>query len=458
MLDTSENKRVVAIVGRPNVGKSALFNRIVGRRIAIVHEQSGVTRDRLACEAEWYDKHFDLIDTGGIGMMDGERAGDTIEDGTREQVDLAIEDAVAVILVVDVTAGLLPLDQEVAGLLHQSGKPVVVAVNKADHAALDDKQNEFAGLGYPTIPISVLHKRGMDDLLEAVLEYLPPGERVEQEEPLRVAVVGRPNAGKSSYVNRLLNNKRTIVSEIPGTTRDSIEIPFTVGHGDQSRRYVLVDTAGIRKFRKAKDAVEKYSINRAERSIERADVVVMMMDATEGPRRQNKKIASLVLKHNKGCIILVNKWDLAEEVTTQRRYGQALRDELPYLNFVPIVFTSALSGYNIRRTIDAVDYVAAQVQTQLSTGLLNRVIQQAVQQVQPPVIQNCRLKIFYVTQVATKPVTIRFFVNTPKRITDNYRAYLTKKIREAFGLEGAPIVLQFRARSTEKKWIKKKKK
>jgi len=438
--------RVIAIVGRPNVGKSALFNRIVGRRMAIVHEESGVTRDRLASEAEWDNQHFDLIDTGGIGMMDGEAAGNTIDAGTREQVDIAMEDAGAIIFVVDITAGILPLDREVAGILHQSGRPVVLAVNKADHEGLDDRHLEFAELGFESFPISVLHRRGVDELMMHTLGFLPAAPPKDKAEALKIAVVGRPNAGKSSYINRLLNNKRVIVSEIAGTTRDSIEVPFTVGHGKQSRDYILVDTAGIRRFNKARDPVEKYSINRAEKSVKNADVVVMVMDATEGPTKQNKRIASLVLDYNKGCIILVNKWDLAEGETTQTQYGAALREELQFLNFVPIVFVSSETGYNIRRSIDAIDYVAAQVRTQLTTGLLNRVIQEATALHQPPLIKKRRLRIYYSTQVGVQPITIRLFVNTPHRVTENYRVYLVRKLREAFGLEGAPIVLQFRAR------------
>lgn len=441
------NRRVIAIVGRPNVGKSALFNRITGRRLAIVHEESGVTRDRLCSEAVWDGHPFELIDTGGIGLMDGKSSADHIEQGTREQVDIALQDAASIIFVTDVTQGVVPLDETVAGLLHQCGKPVVVAVNKADHEGLDDRHLEFASLGFPMFPISVLHKRGIDDLVQEAIKPLPPVTPADLIEPLKIAVVGRPNAGKSSYINRLLQNKRVIVSDVPGTTRDSIEIPFCTGQGEQLRKYVLIDTAGIRKFSRAKDAVEKYSINRAEKSVEAADVVIMMIDATEGPKKQNKKIAALVLEQHKGCVILVNKWDLAEGVTTQREYGKALREELQFLDFVPVLFTSAETGYNIRRTIEAVDHVSTQMRTQLTTGLLNRVVQEAVQKYQPPIMQNHRLKIYYVTQVGVNPVTIRFFVNTPTRVSANYQTYLMHRLRKAFGLEGAPIVLQFRARN-----------
>lgn len=451
-INMSERKipqRVVAIVGRPNVGKSALFNRIVGRRVAIVHEESGVTRDRLMSEAVCGGEHFEVIDTGGVGMMDGSMTGNTIEDGTRRQVDVAIEDAAAVIFTVDITAGILPLDREVARLLHTSGRPVFVAANKADHQGLVARADDFAELGFPVFPVSALHNRGVDDLLDAVIPKLPPPVPRSQIRPLRVAVVGRPNAGKSSYINRLLRSDRVIVSDVPGTTRDSIEIPFTVGSGEQARHYQLIDTAGIRKTSKANTAVEKFSVIRAENSIKDADVVVIVIDATEGPKKLDKKTASLAIAENKGCIMLITKWDLAEDFT-QRVYGKALREALPFLNFAPVVFSSSKTGFNIRNTIEAIDYVAGQIDAQLTTGLLNRVIQDAVAKVAPQVVGNRRLKIYYATQVGTRPIRIRLFVNSPRRIKENYKTYLLAALRKAFGLEGAPVVLQFRAREQKK--------
>ncbi|MGD9872981.1 MAG: ribosome biogenesis GTPase Der [Kiritimatiellia bacterium] len=438
-------QRVVAIVGRPNVGKSALFNRIVGRRVAIVHEESGVTRDRLMSEAVCGNEHFELIDTGGVGMMDGSMTGNTIEDGTRRQVDVAIEDAAAVIFVVDITAGVMPLDREVARLLHASGRPTFIAANKADHRELAERGNDFGELGFPVFPVSALHNRGVDELMQSVLPKLPPPTPRSQIKPLRVAIVGRPNAGKSSYINRLLRNDRVIVSDVPGTTRDSIEIPFAVGSGPQSRHYVLVDTAGIRKTSKANTAVEKFSVIRAENSIKDADVVVIVIDATEGPKKLDKKIAALAIEESKGCILLVTKWDLAGEFT-QRVYGEALRRNVPFLNFAPVVFASSKTGFNIRNTIETIDYVAAQIDTQMTTGLLNRVIQDAVTRVAPQVVGSRRLKIYYATQVGTRPIRIRLFVNSPDRVKENYKTYLLAALRKAFGLEGAPIVLQFRAR------------
>lgn len=445
MSDKNTRQRVIAIVGRPNVGKSALFNRIVGRRVAIVHEESGVTRDRLMSEAVWGEEHFELIDTGGVGMMDGSRTGNAIEDGTRRQVDLAIEDSAAVILVVDITAGILPLDREVARLLRAAGRPVFLAANKTDHPGLAEQAGEFEALGFPVFPVSALHNHGVDELVRAAVQKLPPPLPRSQIKPLRVAIVGRPNAGKSSYINRLLRNDRVIVSDVPGTTRDSIEIPFTVGSGAQARHYVLVDTAGIRKTSRASTAVEKFSVIRAENSIKDADVVVIVMDATEGPKKLDKKIASLAIEENKGCVVLVTKWDLAGEVT-QTAYGKALREAVPFLNFAPLVFASSKSGYNIRNTIETIDYVAAQIDTRLTTGLLNRVIQDAVARVAPQVVGTRRLKIYYATQVGTRPIRIRLFVNSVDRVKDNYKIYLLGALRRAFGLEGAPIVLQFRSR------------
>jgi GTP-binding protein len=446
VIEEMQPQRVIAIVGRPNVGKSALFNRIVGKRVAIVHEQSGVTRDRLMYETSWDEQRFELIDTGGVGRMDGTESGDVIEDGTRRQVDLAIEDAAVVILVTDVTSGLAPLDESVAHLLHQSGRKVVLAANKADHDGLDASSAEFERLGFPVFAVSALHRRGIGSLMTEALKGLPESGRENIENPLRVAVVGRPNAGKSSYINRLLKNDRVIVSEVPGTTRDSIEVPFQVGRGDQARHYLLIDTAGMRKSRKA-PAVEKFSVIRAEKSIEQADVVVHVLDATQGPSGQDKKIAARVIEHRKGCLLMINKWDLAQEAgVTQRAYGKALREAVPFLDFVPTVFCSAQSGYNIRRTVDAIDHVASQVELKISTGLLNRVIQQAVQRVQPPVVSGRRLKINYAVQVSTKPVIIRIFVNSPKRVKPAYKKYLLKNLRQAFGFEGAPVVLQFRSK------------
>jgi GTPase len=443
----SVTQRTAAIVGRPNVGKSALFNRLVRRRLAIVHEESGVTRDRLAAEVNWRQQQFELIDTGGVSVVGNATAPDVITAGIQRQVDVALADAPVAILTVDGVAGLQPLDREVAALLRRQERAVVVAVNKVDHDGLLDAALEFSALGFPVFPVSALHNRGMDALLEAVTALLPDTDNPTAKDPLKVAVVGRPNVGKSSYINRLLNSDRVIVSDIPGTTRDSVEIPFAVGSGPQARTYLLTDTAGMRRKGKINDMVERFSLMRAEKSIERADVVVMMLDAAQGPTAMDKTIAAKIIDKRKGIVIAVNKWDLAEAgEVTQRAYTKALSDAVPFLGFAPIVYLSAQSGYNIRKSIEVIDHVAAQVNHTLGTGLLNRVLHEAFERVQPPVSGNRRLKLYYATQVGNRPVRIRLFVNEPRLAAPAYKTYIIRVLRETFGLDGAPLILQFKGK------------
>jgi GTP-binding protein len=457
-MSTTGQTRTVAIVGRPNIGKSALFNRIVGRRVSIVHEECGVTRDRVVCEAVWNEQYFDVIDTGGLGTMDSGSAHDIIMDSTHKQVAVAIEDASAIIFVVDITTGRVPMDEEVARLLHRADRPVFIAANKADTATRDEQALEFEKLGFPIFPVSALHNRGIETLLQTVLTKLPAAAPREKRTPLRVAVVGRPNSGKSSYINRLLNSERVIVSEIPGTTRDSIEIPFTIGSGPHARHYILIDTAGVNRRTRLSGAVEHYSNLRAEESIETADIVVLLMDASEGPKLQDKKLAAKIIESQKGCILAINKWDLAEaEEITQTKYEAALRKELQFLDFAPLIFLSAKSGYNIRRTVEMIDYISDQVQIKLSTGVLNRILQDAVQQNPPPSVNGRPLKIYYATQAGVKPVRVKLFVNNVLRATSSYKRYLDHKIRKAFGLEGAPIDLKLVPRPRPDLEEKKKK-
>jgi GTP-binding protein len=443
-MDQIENKRTVAIVGRPNVGKSALFNRIVGRRVSIVHEMEGVTRDRVVCETSWDDEYFELIDTGGLGTVDSRPTDDVLVNRTNEQVEVAVQDAAAIIFVTDLTAGVLPMDEEVARLLHRADRPVFIAANKADSAGRDDDSTDFDELGFPVFPVSAMHNRGIGALMEAVLPELPEGERPEDRAPLRVAVVGRPNSGKSSYINRLLRGERVIVSDIPGTTRDSIEVPFSIGAGPQARHYQLIDTAGVNRRNRKSGAVEHYSNLRAEESIQSADVVVLLMDAAEGPTLQDKKLAAKIMEAKKGCVLVVNKWDLAEEAegVTQTQYEPALRKEMPFLNFAPLLFISAASGYNVKRSIDTIDYVAAQVESTLTTGVLNRILQDAIQRNPPPVVKGRPLKVYYATQSGTKPIFVKMFVNNTLRATSGYKRYLVGQLRKAFGLEGAPVELK----------------
>jgi GTPase len=441
---SSDPKRTVAIVGRPNIGKSALFNRIIGRRVSIVHAECGVTRDRVLCEARWNDEFFELIDTGGLGTMDSGSARDVITDSTNAQVAVAIQDAAAIIFVTDITSGLVPMDEEVALLLRRSGRPVFLAANKSDTAERDELALDFEQLGFPVFPISALHSRGIAPLMDALLPVLPEAVPPSDIRPLRVAVVGRPNSGKSSYINRLLKNDRVIVSEIPGTTRDSIEIPFAIGRGAQARHYLLIDTAGVNRRNRRSGAIEHYSNMRAEKSIESADVVVLLMDATEGPTLQDKKLAAKILEAEKGCILALNKWDLTEGTeVTQTQYEPALRKQMPFLDFAPLLFLSAESGYNLRRSVEMIDYIADQVQLKLTTGVLNRVIQDAMQKNPPPIVKGRPLKVYYATQSGVQPIFIKLFCNNTLRATSTYKRFLVNELRKAFGLEGAPVVLKF---------------
>ncbi len=450
-MEETKSKRVVAIVGRPNVGKSALFNRLVGRRVSIVHEEVGVTRDRVACEANWNGERFELIDTGGLGHFGRQVSPDEIVAGTEQQAEIAIADASFIIFVVDITAGLVPLDEEVARILHQSGRTVFVAANKADNPERDEAVGDFDVLGFPAFPVSAIQNRGFAALMDELVPQLPHEENPTETQPLRVAVVGRPNAGKSSYINRLLKSDRVIVSAIPGTTRDSIEIPFTIGKGETARHYQLIDTAGVQKETRGRGAVDWFSNLRTEKSIERADVVVLVLDAETGPTTQDKKVAAKIIEAQKGCLLLLNKWDLAqdaEDEVTQTKYLPALREALPFMGFAPVIFVSAKSGYNIKRSIEAIDYVAAQTRTEITTGVLNRVLQQAVEKYPPPVSNTGkRLKVYYATQTGTNPIYFRVFVNNPDYARANWLAYLQNRLREAFGLEGAPIFIKLAARS-----------
>ncbi|MDZ8118662.1 ribosome biogenesis GTPase Der [Pontiella sp. NLcol2] len=452
-MEETKSKRVVAIVGRPNVGKSALFNRLIGRRVSIVHEEVGVTRDRVACEANWNGERFELIDTGGLGHFDKQVSEDRIVAGTEEQAKIAIADASFIIFVTDITAGLTPLDEEVGRILHESGLPVLLAANKTDNPEREENICDFDQLGFPTFAVSAIQNRGIGPLLEELIPKLPQEKNPTEKNPLRVAVVGRPNAGKSSYINRLLKDERVIVSDIPGTTRDSIEVPFTIGKGESARHYELIDTAGVQKDTRGKGAVDWFSNLRTDKAIERADVVIMVLDAETGPTSRDKKVAAKIIDAQKGCLILCNKWDLAEEADqdiTQTQYLPALREALPFMGFAPVLFVSAKSGYNIKRSVEAIDYVAAMTRTEITTGVLNRVIEQAVAKYPPPIAKGKRLKIFYATQSGTNPIYFKVFVNDPANARSNWLAYLQNQFREAFGLEGAPIYIKLVARSRPK--------
>ncbi|MGA4645222.1 ribosome biogenesis GTPase Der [Limisphaera sp. 4302-co] len=463
--------QTIAIVGRPNVGKSALFNRLAGRRIAIVHDQPGVTRDRVSAEVEWRGRPFTLIDTGGIGLRPGEKAQDILVAATRQQVELAVASASLIFFVVDIREGLVGLDEELAEWLRASGKPVLVVANKADTPDWDAQTIEFAELGFDRIfPVSAEHGRGLEPLMRTALSLLPPREEathtespVESPPPLKLAIVGRPNVGKSSLVNALIGSSRVIVSPIPGTTRDAVDVPFEIDVEGRKERYVLIDTAGLRKRRRIRDDIEFYSVTRAEASIRRADIVLFVLDAEAGILEQDKKIGGLILEAGKPCILIVNKWDLFQDLVQKewekkraaahgrrqpgpppdplQTFGSWVREKLFFLDYAPVLFTSALTGFQIDRILEAVRYVAAQMRQTVPTAILNRTLHDAVER-QPPISkEGHRIKFFYATQISHTPPTFLLFVNREEDFSEPYKKYLAGQLRKAFGFEGCPIVL-----------------
>ncbi len=480
---------LIAIVGRPNVGKSALFNRIVGRRIAIVHDQPGVTRDRVTAQAEWHGRPFTLVDTGGIGLLRRAKADDMIVRAALEQVQIAIEAANVIILVVNVQEGIVPLDREAAARLRHSGKPVLVAVNKVDTHRVEVQAMEFAELGFDKIfPVSAIHGEGIEPLLEAAAALLPspsppPEERdVERRPlspstldsrhspPLKLAILGRPNVGKSSIVNALTRSERVVVTPIPGTTRDAVDVPFEVETDGVRQSYVLIDTAGMRKTRRVDDSIEFFSVKRAEESIARCDIAILVLDAEAGITEQDKKVADKIVEKRKACIVVVNKWDLMDEAVRKAReeeigrrqrkenqrgpksltmlveFGEWVQEHLFFLDYAPVIFTSAKSGFNLDRLLEAVRYVAAQLQQKIPTAILNRALQDAVERRQPVSSHGHRVKFFYATQVRQAPPTFLLFLNRADLFSDQYKKYLAGQMRRAFGYEGCPIVLVPKAR------------
>jgi len=458
---------LIAIVGRPNVGKSALFNRIVGRRIAIVHDEPGVTRDRVTAEAEWGGKSFTLVDTGGIGLVRGEKARDVIVAAALQQVELAIEASSVIIFVVNVQEGLSPLDKEVAARLRVSGKPILLAVNKVDTSQAEIGTADFARLGFEAVfPVSAIHGGGIDELVTAALKFLPEGgvDKKADEPAVKLAIVGRPNVGKSSIINALTKSERVIVSPIPGTTRDAVDVPFEVETEGVRQSYLLIDTAGVRQERRVDNSIEFFSVKRTEDSIERADIVVFVLDAESGIINQDKKIGAKIIEARKACIIVVNKWDLVEEevrktreeeierratkdrdthkkMSTLAEFAEWVQENLFFLDYAPVIFTSAKSGFHLDRLLEAVRYVGSQLQQQIPTSLLNRTINDAIEKRQPVSSMGHRLKFFYATQVRKAPPTFLLFVNRDELFSDPYNKYLAAQIRRAFGYEGCPIIL-----------------
>ena len=436
-------KPLVAIVGRPNVGKSMLFNKLVGQRLSIVEDTPGVTRDRLYAEAEWRNRKFDLVDTGGIEPS----ADSEILAFMRQQAEIAIDHATVIVFLCDIKTGLTASDQEVANMLLRSGKPVVLAVNKMDQVGMTNPDiYEFynLGLGDP-IAVSAVHGHGTGDLLDECFRYFPPEDEEEEEDDvIKVAVIGKPNVGKSSLVNRILGEERVIVSDMAGTTRDAVDSYFENAKG----KYLFIDTAGMRKKAKVDDRIEKFSVLRATMAIERCDVCLIMIDAGEGVTEQDTKVAGLAHEAGKACIIVVNKWDAIEkDDKTMDRMRQDVRRDLAYMTYAPIVFISALTGQRVDRLFDLINYVSDQAAMRITTGMLNTVLADATARVQPPTDKGRRLKIYYMTQIGVKPPHFVCFCNDARLFHFSYQRYLENQIRATFGLEGTPVRLTIRQKS-----------
>ena len=436
-------KPLVAIVGRPNVGKSMLFNKLTGKRLSIVEDTPGVTRDRLYAQAEWRGRTFDLVDTGGIEPG----TDDQILSFMREQAEIAIHAATVIVFVCDIRTGMTAADQEVAGMLQRSRKPVVLAVNKMDSTGHNDPDMyEFynLGLGDP-YPVSAVHGHGTGDLLDACFEFFPPSDGEEEEDDVvKVAIIGKPNVGKSSLVNRILGQERVIVSNVAGTTRDAVDSYLENEWG----KFLIIDTAGMRKKSKVDDRVEKFSVLRATMAIERSDVCAIMIDAQEGVTEQDTKVAGLAHEAGKACIIVVNKWDAIEkDGKTMDKMRQDVMRDLSYMTYAPIVFISALTGQRVDRLFELINYVNNQAAMRITTGMLNSLLADATARVQPPTDKGRRLKVYYMTQVGVKPPHFVCFCNDARLFHFSYQRYLENQIRSTFGLEGTPVRLTVRERS-----------
>lgn len=439
-------KPIVAIVGRPNVGKSTLFNIFANSRISIVEDTPGVTRDRLYADTEWLDNEFMMVDTGGIEIMNTDKIAVSI----RQQAQIAIAEADVILFVCDARAGITHEDAEVAKMLRQSKKPIVLAINKADSPKQEMEIFEFynLGIGEP-IPVSAANHLGLGDLLDAVVEKFPEtsayGEDGNEDE-IKVALIGRPNVGKSSIFNTLVGEERSIVSDVAGTTRDAIDTPVI----REGQKILFIDTAGMRRKARIDEPIEKYSIIRSLRAVDRSDVVLMVIDAIDGVTEQDKKIAGYAHEAGKGIVLVVNKWDLYDKDNTSTlRYTENLRRELVFMQYAPVVFVSAMTKQRIHRLPEVIHYVAEQNAMRISTSVLNQVVEDAIAINPPPTEKGQRLKILYATQVKIKPPTFVIFVNEPEIMHFSYQRYLENKLREAFGFEGTPLQMIIRGKNEE---------
>lgn len=439
-------KPIVAIVGRPNVGKSTLFNIFANSTISIVEDTPGVTRDRLYADTEWLDNEFMMVDTGGIEIMNTDKIAVSI----RQQAQIAIAEADVILFVCDARAGITHEDAEVAKMLRQSKKPIVLAINKADSPKQEMEIFEFynLGIGEP-IPVSAANHLGLGDLLDAVVEKFPEtsayGEDGNEDE-IKVALIGRPNVGKSSIFNTLVGEERSIVSDVAGTTRDAIDTPVI----REGQKFLFIDTAGMRRKARIDEPIEKYSIIRSLRAVDRSDVVLMVIDAIDGVTEQDKKIAGYAHEAGKGIVLVVNKWDLYDKDNTSTlRYTENLRRELVFMQYAPVVFVSAMTKQRIHRLPEVIHYVAEQNAMRISTSVLNQVVEDAIAINPPPTEKGQRLKILYATQVKIKPPTFVIFVNEPEIMHFSYQRYLENKLREAFGFEGTPLQMIIRGKNEE---------
>lgn len=440
------SKPIVAIVGRPNVGKSTLFNKLIGERRSIVEDTPGVTRDRIYAEAEWNDRRFLLVDTGGIEP----KSDDTILKQMRNQAEIAIATADVIVFMCDIHAGLVADDRDIAIMLKKSGKPIVLVINKVDRVGeLPYEFYEFYELGFDREPIALssLHGTGSGDLLDAVIEEFPPeDEDADDENVINVAVIGKPNAGKSSIINRMCGEDRVIVSDIAGTTRDAVDTKIE----NESGVYNFIDTAGIRRHSKVEDRIEKFSVIRANMAIERADVCLLMIDAKDGVTEQDEKIAGLAHEAGKACIIVINKWDAIEkENNTVKEYTKNIRTALSYMPYAPIVFVSALTGQRVRNIYEMINQVYAEARRRITTGVLNDLLNDATTRVQPPSDKGKRLKVYYMTQTSIAPPTFVIFCNSEELFHFSYRRYIENCLRDTFGFEGTPIKLIVRQRGDD---------
>lgn len=441
------SKPVVAIVGRPNVGKSTLFNALAGEKISIVKDTPGVTRDRIYADVTWLDKEFTMIDTGGIEPD----SRDVILSQMREQAQIAIDTADVILFLTDVRQGLVDADSKVADMLRRSGKPVILVVNKVDNFEkyMPDVYEFYnLGIGDP-VPVSAASRLGIGDLLDQVMEHFPEHEAGEEEDDRpRVAIVGKPNVGKSSIINRLLGENRVIVSDVAGTTRDAVDTVIV----HDGKEYVFIDTAGLRRKSRIKEELERYSIIRTVTAVERADVVLMVIDAAEGVTEQDAKIAGIAHERGKGVIIVVNKWDAIEKNDgTMREYESRIRQVISYMPYAEIMYVSAVTGQRLNRMYDMIDMVIANQTMRIATGVLNEIMTEAVAMQQPPSDKGKRLKLYYITQVSVKPPTFVIFVNDKELMHFSYTRYLENKIREAFGFRGTPLRFIIRERKEKER-------